>query len=643
MNNQMIEKLQFNEIKEEVKKRAIGQYTKERIEQTTVQTNLQTVQVWQIETKEARMILESNQHVPFMGLSRIGYLTDQVKKGLILAPADLVEYADFLRSSRMITKFFEKNQYQTPTLHVYSNHLPDLLPVEEMIYQKITNQQVSDDASRNLRKVRKQLQNLEKEIQERLLKILRYPNHKEMIQEAMIVQKGEHYTIPIKASYKNKFSGTIIEQSNKGTTVFIEPTVIAKSNEQYQLLKAEEIAEEYQVLAELTGLLAEEEQAISLIIETITALDIIFARAKYSRELQGITPRVNKSERISIKQGKHPFLAENAVPLDFELGIDYRGLVITGANAGGKTVVLKTVGLFTLMAMFGLQVPAQEGTELAIFDELFVDIGDQQNLENALSTFSGHMQNIAEILKRVNRNTLVLLDEIGSGTEPNEGAALAVAIMETMYEQGALLVATTHYGEIKKFAKEHEDFIPAAMAFDRDALQPKYLLQVGETGDSQALWIAKKMKMSSKLIDQAQTYIQQKTYQTKKKDFADLGQIFENKKNELAKRHFEKGDRVWLTEHQKEGLVFEDDGSEKVMIYFNNEKIAVLRQRVQFRRSASELYPEGYDLDSLFIDFKTRKKQRDLERGSKKAHKELLKEMRTRQHQKKKETDSYYH
>ena len=317
--------------------------------------------------------------------------------------------------------------------------------------------------------------------------------------------------------------------------------------------------------------------------------------------------------------------------------------MITGANAGGKTVVLKTVGLFTLMAMFGLQVPAQEGTELAIFDELFVDIGDQQNLENALSTFSGHMQNIAEILKRVNRNTLVLLDEIGSGTEPNEGAALAVAIMETMYEQGALLVATTHYGEIKKFAKEHEDFIPAAMAFDRDALQPKYLLQVGETGDSQALWIAKKMKMSSKLIDQAQTYIQQKTYQTKKKDFADLGQIFENKKNELAKRHFEKGDRVWLTEHQKEGLVFEDDGSEKVMIYFNNEKIAVLRQRVQFRRSASELYPEGYDLDSLFIDFKTRKKQRDLERGSKKAHKELLKEMRTRQHQKKKETDSYYH
>lgn len=165
--------------------------------------------------------------------------------------------------------------------------------------------------------------------------------------------------------------------------------------------------------------------------------------------------------------------------MDVEIGKDYRGLIITGANAGGKTVVLKTVGLLTLMAMFGMQVPAKEGTELAVFDEIFVDVGDHQNLENALSTFSGHMQNIAAILKKIKRNTLVLLDEIGSGTEPNEGAALAIAIMESMYEQGALIIATTHYGEIKKFAGDHEDFVPAAMAFDREALRPKYQLRVG--------------------------------------------------------------------------------------------------------------------------------------------------------------------
>lgn len=447
MNNEMISQLQFDRIKKEIQAKAIGNYSKKRISDMTVSTNLQTVLDRQEETREARLILESSQHVPFMGLPRIDALTEQVKKGLILQPTDLIEYADFLRSSRMITKFFDKNQYQTPLLFAYSKHLPDLINVEELIDQKIKNNKVSDDASRNLRKVRKQLQLIEKEIQSKLLKFLRHPKNKEMIQEAMIVQKGEYYTIPIKASYKNKIDGTIIDESNKRTTVFIEPTVISKLNERYQLLKAEEISEEYQVLAALTGAIAENEEVIDLLIETITVLDIIFARAKVSREINGITPRINKSEHIIIKKGRHPFLPEHAVPLDVEIGKDYRGLIITGANAGGKTVVLKTVGLLTLMAMFGMQVPAKEGTELAVFDEIFVDVGDHQNLENALSTFSGHMQKIAAILKKIKRNTLVLLDEIGSGTEPNEGAALAIAIMESIYEQGALIIATTHYGE----------------------------------------------------------------------------------------------------------------------------------------------------------------------------------------------------
>lgn len=624
-----INKLQFEEIKNEVKKRAIGNYSKERIDEMTIKTNLQTVRTRQAETKEARLILESNQHVPFMGLTRIDSLTAQVKKGLILSPSELIEYADFLRSSRLITKFFEKNRYQTPLLYAYSKNLPDLVEIEELIYQKIKNQKVSDDASRQLRKVRKQLQVTEKEIQDRLLKFLRHPANKEMIQETMIVQKGDHYTIPIKASYKNKVPGSIVEQSNKGTTVFIEPTAVEKASGHYQLLKAEEIAEEYQVLAALTGALAEKEYAIDLIIETVTRLDILFARAKYSREIKGITPIVNKAEYINIKQGRHPLLAGKAVPLDFELGKDYRGLVITGANAGGKTVVLKTVGLLTLMAMFGLQVPADEGTELAVFDAVFVDIGDQQNIENALSTFSGHMHNVAAILGKVKRNTLVLLDEIGSGTEPNEGAALAIAIMEAMYEKGALVVATTHYGEIKKFAKDHEDFIPAAMAFDREKLKPKYRLRVGETGESQALWIAKKMEMSPELIQQAQHYLHNKAYQTKKKEFQMIGQ--KEKVKEKKFERFSKGDRVFSTIHQKEGVVFDDQGEATLILYLDNEKLEVPRTRVQLKRRAEALYPTDYDLDSLFIDFKTRKWQKDIERGSKKARKQLAKEARERQ------------
>lgn len=632
MNKETLNKLQFDKVKMEVQARAIGNYSKIRIEELLPQTDLATVAIWQQETQEARTILDSNQHVPFMGLIRINSLMEQVKKGLVLSPSDLIEYADFLRSSRMINTFFEKNQYQTPLLYQYSKSLPSLLEIEEEIYQTIQHHKVADAASKNLRKVRKQIRENEKEIQEKLTKFLNHSSNKDMIQDRMIVQKDEHYTIPIKASYKNKVVGNIIEQSNKGTTVFVEPITVAKSNERLILLKAEEVAEEYQILAELTGYLAEKESIIEFIMETITAFDIIFARAKYSREVNGITPEVNKSEIIQIKKGIHPFLPTGAVPLDFTLGEECRGLVITGANAGGKTVVLKTVGLLTIMTMFGLQIPVQEGTTIAVFDKVFVDIGDQQSMENALSTFSGHMDNIASILNKTKRHTLVLLDEIGSGTEPNEGAALAIAIMEALYAKGALVVTTTHYGEIKRFAEEHEDFIPAAMEFDRETLTPKFILHLGESGESQALWIAKKVHMDSALIKQAKEYMDNKNYHTQKKIF-----IKSEDRSPIVKREkttFKKGDRVKLTENQQTGLVYEDDGSDNIVVYCAKERIEVPRYRLQLLTGAEELYPEGYDIDSLFTDYHTRKMTRDLNRGSKKAHKLLDKEMRSRRAEK---------
>lgn len=632
MNNNTLEKLEFNRIIKEIQARAIGEYTKEQIADLRPHSDLATVEKRQAETREARLIIESSQHVPFMGLSRIATLMKQVNQGMLLTPPELMEAADFLRSSRMITKFFEKNQYQTPLLYKYSRGLPDLQEIEDGIYEKIQNQKLSDDASKNLRRVRRQIQETEKEIQDKLMKFLRHPHNKSMIQEMMIVKKDDHYTIPIKATYKNKIPGNIIEQSSKGQTAFMEPNAVAKLNERYTMLKAEEISEEYQILAELTGLLAENEQVIDLAIETITVFDMVFARAKYSRELNGVTPAVNKEELIQIKKGRHPFLPADAVPLNFTLGEEYRGLVITGANAGGKTVVLKTVGLLTLMTMIGLQIPVVEGTNIAVLDDLFIDIGDQQNMTNALSTFSGHMQNIAEMLNQVKRHTLVLLDEIGSGTEPNEGAALAIAIMESMYEKGGLIVATTHYGEIKRFAEEHEDFVPAAMAFDRDTLTPKYILTVGEVGDSQALWIAKKMQMNEALIRQAQSYIDNKAYTTSKKAFASVKKA---KQTEAPAEVtlFEKGDRVLLTETQQKALIYEDNGEENVEVFVDKEMKTVLRRRVRLLNSAQELYPQDYDLDSLFTDYKTRKWNRDIDRGSKKAQKQLDKEMRARRQQ----------
>jgi len=337
---------------------------------------------------------------------------------------------------------------------------------------------------------------------------------------------------------------------------------------------------------------------------------------------------VNKQERIIIHHGRHPLLPKDAVPLDLRLGDDYRGLVITGPNAGGKTVTLKTVGLLTLMTMFGLQIPAESGTDIAIMEQIFVDMGDQQDLGNALSTFSGHMQNVAQILNQAGRNTLVLLDEIGSGTEPNEGAALAIAIMEQLYTQGALIMATTHYGEIKRFAEQHEDFIPAAMAFDQETLMPQYQLKLGVTGDSQALWIARKMQMSTKLLRRAEKYMAHKDYATAKQAFPGAKAT-----PHQAVTEFTQGDRVWLSALQQEALVYADDGDDVVTVYVNHERQNQPRRRIQLLTPASELYPEGYEMNRLFVDYTDYKQQRDLNRGAKAAQRQLRKAADARRHE----------
>lgn len=450
------------------------------------------------------------------------------------------------------------------------------------------------------------------------------------------MKKDGHLTIPIKTSFKHRLNSNVIDQSNHGATVFIEPEAVATMNEQLIMTQAEETAEVYQILAELTGAIAEHREQIDFLIEEITALDLIFARAKYSRELNGITPKVNKSERIYLHQAHHPLLPKDSVPLDFKLG-DYRGIVITGPNAGGKTVVLKTVGLLTLMTMFGLQIPAAKDSEIAVVDELFVDIGDAQNMANELSTFSGHVAQIAEILNHTKRNSLILLDELGSGTEPGEGAALAIAVMEEMYKAGGLILATTHYAEIKNFAQEHEDFIPAAMAFDNETLTPKYQLQLGQVGASQALWIARKMQIKPSVIARADRYIHNHDYQLQKIDFVQADKTEEKNTHEKSRPLFKRGDRVLLKSDNIPALIFSDENprEETLQVAVGEEIREVLKKRVELVTPATELYPVGYNLDNLFGSYADRKWEHDLMRGSKKAQKELDKQMRERQKQNK--------
>ncbi|MGX7417633.1 endonuclease MutS2 [Carnobacterium gallinarum] len=624
------EKLQFSQVRNLIESHCVSTLGKARFKKLDPSSNPVVVNKRYQETEEARKILDAKLTMPFMGLAIVESLFQQLEKGLILEASGLIEMADFLRSGRMIRRFMEKHGSLAPTLGMYARSIHEYIEIEEEIYFSIKNGQVASEASKELKRVRRLMAEKESKIEERLTKFLKNKSNQKQIQEFFVSKKNERYTIPIKAAYKNQVAGTIVETSTKGTTVFIEPDVVTKLNDELTVLKMEESVEMYQILATLSGLLIEQIQEIQLNLEVIAEYDMIFARGKYSRAIQGVTPKLNQEGYIQLIQGRHPLLnTEEAVPLDFTIGKTYHGLIITGPNAGGKTVVLKTVGLLALMTLLGIQLPADAGTEMAIFAGVFVDIGDSQSLENALSTFSSHIQNIAEIMQTAPTNSLVLFDEIGSGTEPNEGAGLAIAILEEFYERGNCVVATTHYGEIKRYSELHPDFINAAMAFDQTTLTPLYKLLIGESGDSNALWIAKKMNLKTQVLQQAKQYMENKEYQLEKRKIKSAKVQAEHDKASVPISAYEKGDRVLLLEFNETGLVYEDNPlNETITIFYKDELHEIVPKRLKLEVKAAKLYPIDYNLDSLFSSYQTRKLEHDIQRGSKKALKKIHREIK---------------
>lgn len=630
MNLTTIEKIQFNQVKEQIERHCVSSLGKKRFKKLQLNAKPVVVTTRYNETEEARALLDAKLTMPFMGLSSIDVFMEQLEKGLLLEASSLIDVADFLRSGRMIRRFMEKYESLAPTLTMYARSITEFTEIEDEIYFSIKNGQVADEASKELRRIRRLISEKESKIEERLSKFLKNKDNQKQIQEFFVSKKNERFTIPIKAAYKNQVAGTIIETSSKGTTVFIEPTAVTKLNDELAMLKVEESTEIYQILATLSGLILENLVPIQLNLETIAEYDMIFARGKYSRLIQGVTPKLNQRGYIHLVNAVHPLIEANAVPLNFTVGEDYRGLIITGPNAGGKTVVLKTVGLLALMTLLGIQLPADEGTEMGLFEGIFVDIGDSQSLENALSTFSSHIQNIADIMQVAPRNSLVLFDEIGSGTEPNEGAALAIAILEEFYQRGNIVVATTHYGEIKRYSEIHPDFINAAMAFDQATLTPLYQLLMGESGESNALWIAKKMNLKEHVIQQAQRYMEDKDYSLTKASIPKNKTMIDSQTERAESVSLlKKGDRVLLLDYNENGLVFEDNPlRETVTVFYRNDYHEVVPKRLKLEVLATDLYPPDYDLSTLFTSYTERKLDHDINRGSKKALKKIQREIK---------------
>lgn len=631
MNNMTFEKLHYNELKNKVKNHCVSSLGKELIERLQPSSNIKVVRNRLNETSEARALLDAEKHLPLTGISNITSHIEKIEKGMILTPAELLAISDFLRGCRNIKKFMADKEFFAPVLYAYALSITEFRDIEEDILFAIRGNRVDSGASKELKRIRNQIAKTEEKIEERLNKFLKSGANKEYIQESYISKKDDRFTIPIKASFKNHVAGTIIETSSKGSTVFIEPEAVSKLNVELVSLKSEESVEEYQILATLTGAIHESLHELGINIECISQYDMIFAKAKYSKSTHAIEPKINNYGYIKLIDSKHPLLEGSIIPLDFEIGENYRSLVITGPNAGGKTVVLKTIGILTLAVMSGFHIMAKQGTEIAIFDHVFVDIGDNQSIENALSTFSSHMKNISEIMSSATNNTLLLFDEIGSGTEPNEGAALAIAILEEFYHMGCITIATTHYGEIKRYSEMHDDFMNAAMLFNSVELKPMYKLLIGKSGESNALWISSRMNIRENVLKRAQFYIENKNYNLETIKENKIRKTVHELEQPIEASHYEIGDRVKLISQDDYAIVFEPkDKFNNIKLFYKGEVLEVNIKRIQLDIKATQLYPEGYDINTLFTSFQDRKLQHDLERGSKKALRKVQKEIRNR-------------
>ena len=625
MDKLTLENLDYYKLKEIVKGYCVSGLGKRLIDKIEPIYNLKIVKQRLKETTEGRNLLNSSYHLPLEGIFNITPLIDKIEKGIILEPEELYSISNFLRGSRKVKNFIKDKEGYAETLCQYGNNITELPYIEEEINISIKGSKVDSNASKELKKIRRHIEICEGRIKEKLEKFIKNSANKEYLQDSFISQRNGKYTIPIKSSYKNHVNGIIIETSQNGKTVFIEPASVSKHTAELAILKAEEAVEEYRILATLTDMIYEKLKEMKMNIEVIAEYDMIWAKAKYSNAISGIEPKINIHGYTKVVQGKYPLIS-NAVPLDFEIGENYRTLIITGPNAGGKTVVLKNVGLLTLAVQSGFHIPAKEGTEIALFENIFVDIGDNQSVENALSTFSSHVSNLARIIKNSTKSTLLLFDEIGSGTEPNEGAALAIAILEELYLKGCITVATTHYGEIKDFSMNHPDFENAAMEFEKDTLDPLYKLSIGKSGKSNALYISRKMGIPEAILNKARKYMSNKEY--------DYSLIKESKKTKekiveekIDRYEFQKGDKVKLLDKIDFALVYkETDEFNNLEVLYKGEYVLVNAKRVELDLKAEDLYTEGYDLDQLFISYNERKLEKDIKRGSKKALRKIRKE-----------------
>ena len=512
MKQEYLEKLEYNKILEILSGFCKTDLGKKKSIFLSISSKKQEVEYSLTQTKEACNLTTRFGNAPISFLPDVNIYLKMLDSSGIVTIKGILDLSSILKQAQDLKNYFyqeDVNQEDFPSIQT----LFESLYANSSIIEKVANciideKTIADNASKNLSSIRRKKQKLEQDIKDKLSNFIHSSSNSKYIQEEIVTIRNDRYVVPIKEEYRSFVKGFVHDISSSGSTVFIEPISVFETNNEINNLKIDEALEIEKILQELSSLFLPYMDELQLNYETIGELDFIFAKASYSKALNGITPIIESKKRINLINARHPLIDSNSVvPISVDLGSSYSTLLITGPNTGGKTVCLKTIGLLTCMACSGLNIPADNGSSIFVFDNIFADIGDNQSIENSLSTFSSHMTNIIEIINNITSDSLVLIDELGSGTDPIEGANLAISILEYIKKFDALTVSTTHYQELKKYALVTNGFENASVEFDTETLQPTYKLLVGIPGKSNAFEISKKLGLLEDIINRASSLL----------------------------------------------------------------------------------------------------------------------------------------
>ncbi len=508
MDERTLRVLEFGRIREMLTACAATELGKERCSQTGPQREMATIQELQAGTSEARRLLDLGKQIPLGGIQNIGDSVDKADRGGMLHPEQLLDVLYTLESTRRLKKAVAALGPEYPIMVDMAGGIETMPRLEDAIATAISESaEVLDSASPALRSARVKIRSINNKIRDTLDSIVKSAQWSKLLQDPVVSLRNGRFVVPVKSEMRSQASGIVHDQSSSGATLFIEPMAIVELNNQLRQAVAVEEAEIERILTELSAAVAEQAAKIVRTLRAVTQIDYAMAKGKLSYQMDATAPELNTVGSLSMFGARHPLLGPKVVPIDPYLGKGFNTLVITGPNTGGKTVTLKTVGLLTLMAQSGLHVPAEQGTEIAVFGKIFADIGDEQSIEQSLSTFSSHLTHIIATLGEADSDSLVLLDELGAGTDPQEGAALAMAILEELHSRGARTVATTHYSELKAFAHTTPGLANASVEFDVDTLRPTYKLSIGVPGASNAFAISQRLGLPQSVLDRARSLV----------------------------------------------------------------------------------------------------------------------------------------